>query len=170
MRVIGYVREAPGPDQGESVFVQSERIRKWVGRHRCQLVAVCQDTDTGDSEDNLEGYRALLGIIATGHVDTVVIPAMTTLSADLIGQEIMLWDLRGRGVNVISADEADLGALTVPTVDPARMLIRDVLSKLHDYRRRVELPAELAAADHPDREVLIELIVADEELPAAQAS
>lgn len=155
MRVIAYVREPPGFDRGETAFVQSERIRKWVAQHRCKLVAVCQDSQIGESTDTLEGYGALLGIIATGRVDTVVIPTLTTLSADLITQEIMLWDLRSRGVNVVSAEESDLEALAVPTHDPSRMLIRDVLEKRQDYRRSLDGVEAPSVGRPPDRKSVV---------------
>jgi DNA invertase Pin-like site-specific DNA recombinase len=167
MRVIGYVRDAPGPDSGDTVFVQSERIRRWVAHNRCQLVAVCQDALGGDTTGDRDGYRALLGIIAGGHIDTVLIPDLAVLSADLMVQEIMLHDLRVRGVNVISADEADLPALADPATDPSRLLIRDVLTKQQTYRNRFSNIADQVIEVDTDRDVLIELVpFAEEEAPA----
>jgi DNA invertase Pin-like site-specific DNA recombinase len=170
MRVIGYVRDAPGPDDGDTVFVQSERIRRWVAHNRCQLVAVCQDTLGGDAVGDRNGYRALLGIISAGHVDSVLIPDLTVLSADLMVQEIMLGDLRVRGVNVISADETDLPALADPATDPSRLLIRDVLTKQQAYRNRFSEAAEQVVDTDSDRDVLIELIPYAEEIAPARAS
>ncbi len=170
MRVIGYVRDAPGPDDGDTVFVQSERIRRWVAHNRCQLVAVCQDTLGGDAVGDRDGYRALLGIISAGHVDSVLIPDLTVLSADLMVQEIMLGDLRVRGVNVISADETDLPALADPATDPSRLLIRDVLTKQQAYRNRFSDVAEQVVDTDSDRDVLIELIPFTEEIASARAS
>lgn len=170
MRVIGYVRDAPGPDDGDTVFVQSERIRRWVAHNRCQLVAVCQDTLGGDSVGDRDGYRALLGIISAGHVDSVLIPDLTVLSADLMVQEIMLGDLRVRGVNVISADETDLPALADPATDPSRLLIRDLLTKQQAYRNRFSDVAEQVVDTDSDRDVLIELIPYTEEIAPARAS
>jgi DNA invertase Pin-like site-specific DNA recombinase len=170
MRVIGYVRDAPGPDSGDTVFVQSERIRRWVAHNRCQLVAVCQDTLGGDAADDRDGYRALLGIISAGHVDTVLIPDLAVLSADLMVQEIMLHDLRVRGVNVISADETDLPALANPATDPGRLLIRDVLTKQQAYRNRFSDVADQIMEMDADRDVLIELIPFGEEITPARAS
>ncbi len=94
MRVIGYVRDAPGPDDGDTVFVQSERIRRWVAHNRCQLVAVCQDTLGGDAVGDRDGYRALLGIISAGHVDPVLIP-------DLL--RIVILDLQIESLTVMDA-------------------------------------------------------------------
>lgn len=168
MRVIGYVRDAPGPDSGDTVFVQSERIRRWVAHNRCQLVAVCQDTLGGSAADDRDGYRALLGIISAGHVDTVLIPELAVLSADLMVQEIMLHDLRVRGVNVISADENDLPALADPATDPGRLLIRDVLTKQQAYRNRFsEVADEIIDTD---QDVMIELIPHAEDFASARAS
>ncbi len=168
MRVIGYVRDAPGPDSGDTVFVQSERIRRWVAHNRCQLVAVCQDTLSGSAADDRDGYRALLGIISAGHVDSVLIPDLAVLSADLMVQEIMLHDLRVRGVNVISADENDLPALADPATDPGRLLIRDVLTKQQAYRNRFsEVAGEIIDTD---QDVMIELIPYAEDLAPARAS
>jgi DNA invertase Pin-like site-specific DNA recombinase len=168
MRVIGYVRDAPGPDSGDTVFVQSERIRRWVAHNRCQLVAVCQDTLSGSAADDRDGYRALLGIISAGHVDTVLIPDLAVLSADLMVQEIMLHDLRVRGVNVISADENDLPALADPATDPGRLLIRDVLTKQQAYRNRFsEVADEIIDTD---QDVMIELIPYAGDFAPARAS
>jgi DNA invertase Pin-like site-specific DNA recombinase len=166
MRVIGYVRDAPGPDSGDSVFVQSEHIRRWVAHNRVQLVAVCQDTLGSDAADDRDGYRALLGIISAGHVDTVLIPELSVLSADVMVQEIMLQDLRVRGVSVVSTKEADLPALSDPATDPGRLLIRDVLSKQQAYRGRFSDVADVGVEADPDRDVLIELIPFTDEAPA----
>lgn len=170
MRVIAYVRDAPGPDHGDTVFFQSERIRRWVAHNRCQLVAVCQDTPRGEAADDRSGYRALLGIVAAGQVDTVVIPDLTILSADMMVQEIMLFDLRSRGVSVISTEDIDLPALSDPAVDPGRLLIRDVLTKQQAYRTQLSPVDDHVTEIDTDRDVLIELIPFREEIAPAQAS
>ena len=166
MRVIGYVRDAPGPDSGDTVFVQSEHIRRWIAHNRFQLVAVCQDTLGSDAADDRDGYRALLGIISAGHVDTVLISELSVLSADIMVQEIMLADLRMRGVSVVSTHEADLAALADPATDPGRLLIRDVLMKQQTYRGRFSDVADQVAGADSDRDVLIELIPFADEIPA----
>lgn len=170
MRVIGYVRDPPGPDSGDTVFVQSERIRRWVAHNRCQLVAVCQDALSGDAADGRDGYRALLGIISAGHVDAVLVPDLAVLSADMMVQEIMLHDLRLRGVTLISTDETELPALSEPAQDPGRLLIRDVLTKQQVYRARFSGVADEIVETETDRDVLIELIPFAEEMKPARAS
>ena len=130
------------------------------------MVAVCQDTLGSDAADDRDGYRALLGIISAGHVDTVLISELSVLSADIMVQEIMLQDLRVRGVSVISTNEADLPALSDPATDPGRLLIRDVLTKQQSYRGRFSDVADVTVETEPERDVLIELIPFSEELPA----
>jgi DNA invertase Pin-like site-specific DNA recombinase len=166
MRIVGYVRDALGPDSGDSVFVQSEHIRRWIANNRFQLVAVCQDTPGSDAAGDRDGYRALLGIISTGHVDTILIPELSVLSADIMVQEIMLQDLRERGVSVISTNESDLPALSDPATDPGRLLIRDVLTKQMSYRQRFADVADVGLDTDQEQDVLIELIPFDQELPA----
>ncbi len=166
MRVAGYVREPISPDTERTAFMQAERIRMWVARNGYHMVAVCQDLGSAIDPLDREGYRALLGILDAGNVDTVVVPSLSVLSSDKIRQEVMLWDLRSRGVRVASADEADMEDLADPTADPARAIIRDILVRRHQYDRRfgprsgsplIPLPTRSEGPDD-GADVLIELI------------
>lgn len=123
------------------MFAQSERIRRWIARNGHQLVAVCQDTAA--TRRNLDGFRALLGIAARGQADLVVIPGLPVLSPDKVVQEMMLMRLRSHGLAVASTEEADQEELSEPTADPARMLIRDILHRIDDYRPLLEADLEI---------------------------
>lgn len=163
MRVVGYVREAPGPQEGETAFTQSERIRRWIADSGHQLVAVCQDVRHAGHALGREGYRALVGILSAGQVDAVVVASLEALAADKIVQEIMIYDLRSRGVSVLSARETDFAALEDPPSDPARILVRDVLARIEEHavlfaRTR---PAMLPVDDGPT-DVVVELIAPQE--------
>lgn len=165
MRVVGYVRDAPGHAEVEPAFAQSERIRTWVHESGHQLVGVCQDVRTPGRDLGRDGFRALLGIVDTGEVEAVVLPDLTTLSADKVAQEIMLWDLQSRGVAVLSTTPADLPLLTNPPAEQIRIIVRDVLAK-------VAIHEELLGGDGPpatvvdlsdgteaaDSDVIVELI------------
>lgn len=133
MRVVGYVRETTGSEGTDSSYAQSERIRRWAGRGNHALVAVCQDLPHPGHAMTRDGYRALLGIVEAGEVDVVVVPGISTLSDDKVLQEIMLWDLRSRGVTVLGTEDEDLAELAHPPHDPARVLIRDVLARSAEY-------------------------------------
>lgn len=155
MRVVGYVREMPGPETGDTAFMQSERIRRWVARNGYQLVSICQDARS--SESDRDGFGALLGILAAGQADIVLVPTLEAFSADKVAQEVVLFELRARSVAVASTEEEDLDALAQPTVDPARLFIRDTLAKSFDftqaYQRTLSAPAEVAEPD-----VIIEFV------------
>ncbi len=159
MRVVGYVREAQGPHEGVTAYGQSEAIRRWVVETGHQLVAVCQDTRHSGYALGREGYRALLGIIGAGQVDAVVLASLDALAADKIVQEVMLWDVRSRGVTVMSATEEDLDELRDPPADRTRLLIRDVLARVAEYQAAapVERPP-MIVVDDDATDVVVELL------------
>jgi len=171
MRVVGYVREAPGPQEAESAFVQSERIRRWVteSSHH-QLVAVCQDILQSGYALGREGYRALIGIITAGQVDAVVVSSLDSLSGDKIVQEIMIWDLRSRGISMLSTRQEDLPELADPPGDRARLLIRDILVRIgeHVALTSQEWGPTVLPVDSAPPDVVVELIAPDE--PRAELS
>jgi hypothetical protein len=75
----------------------------------------------------------MIGVIATGEAEAVLVPSLDALSPDKVTQEIMLWDLRARNIAVLSAAETDLELLSDPPPDSLRILIRDVLAKVVDH-------------------------------------
>ncbi len=165
MRVVGYVRESPGSDSADTVFMQAERVRLWVARNGYDLISICQD---GSISADRDGFGAVMGIINSGQADIVVVPTLEALSPDKVTQEVMLFELRGTGISVASTEESDLLALSVPPIDPARLFIRDVLEKaqlLHHIE--IARPAEISIADEepasPD--VIIEFV---ESLPTTE--
>jgi hypothetical protein len=84
-----------------------------------------------------------MGIAARGQADLVVIPGLAALSPDKVVQELMLMRLRSHGLAVASTEEADHEELSEPTADPARMLIRDILHRIDDYRPLLEVDVEI---------------------------
>ncbi len=146
MRIVGYVREASDPEEGPTAFAQHEEIRRYATRHGHALIAVCQDARTPGHPLGRTGYRSLLGVLATGEAEAVIVAALEALSGDMIVQEILLWDLRARGVSVLSAsadDQAVLGA----GPDPTRMLIRDVLSRVSEHAEELRRPVASTPGD-----------------------
>jgi len=171
VRVAGYLRESADPDSGRSAYAQQEEIRRHVADHGDQLIAVCQDLRVPGEALGRDGYLGLLGIIASQAVDAVVIPGVAALSSDQIVQEIMLWDLRSRGVRVISTDAADLPLLDRESEPgPARMLIRDILERVGEHARGIGSHRVAPPAILPDGDILVHIIHTDraeESQPAA---
>jgi DNA invertase Pin-like site-specific DNA recombinase len=171
VRVVGYVRESADPSAGDSAFSQQEAIRRHALEHGYAIVAVCLDARVPGEALGRDGYLGLLGVIASGATDAVVVPSLSVLSSDQIVQEIMLWDLRSRGVRVLSADPTDMTLLDAEEgPGPSRMLIRDVLQRVGEHARsigahRIDPPGILA-----DGDVMIHIIEADAAEAAASTS
>ncbi len=167
MRIVGYVREIPGHQQADTAFAQSERIRRWVRDTGNELIAVCQDT-TATAFDDRPGYRALVEVVRSGGVDAVLIGTIEALAGDKVVQEIMLVDLRAAGVTVISTEESDHALLDVTADDHTRMVVRDVVAKVAEYRHAYGLEGDDIATVAPntprkpdngdDGSVVVELI------------
>lgn len=164
MRVAGYIRQIPGNEQADTAFAQSERIRRWVRDTGNELVATCQDDGFAAATSDRSGYRALLDIIRSSSADAVVIANLEALSSDKMLQEVMLADLRASGVTVIATDDADIETLRDATDDPARVVVRDVVAKVTEYREAFGLAGDVGtatAASSPARDatdVVVELI------------
>jgi DNA invertase Pin-like site-specific DNA recombinase len=160
MRVVGYVRELFGPEDTDPAFVQGEAIRAWVRKTGHNLISVCQDVRQEGHGLGRDGFQALLGIVAGNGADGVVVPSLSALSPDLMTQEIMIWDLRRRGIAVMSIDEADHQMLLTPTRE--RLLIRDVLARLEEYYEWARPADEEEDEERTGDEVVVELIPASD--------
>jgi DNA invertase Pin-like site-specific DNA recombinase len=134
VRVVGYVRDAVDPHEGEPSFSQSEKIRRWTTDNGHQLVSVCQDLRTPGRELGRDGLRALIGIAAAGQVDAVVVSSLSAFSPDKVTQEVMIDDLRARNVAVMTVDEHEQDLLEDPCPDQIRLLLRDVLAKARRHK------------------------------------
>ncbi len=143
MKIAGYVRQTPGRTDPDTAFAQSERIRRWVLDTANELIAVCQDHHASSAPTDRPGFKALLDIARSHGADAVVVANLSALSPDKMTQEIMIQDLRSAGATVIATDEDDLNALQEGSDDHARMLVRDVLSRVEEYRLAFGLSGEV---------------------------
>ena len=148
MKIAGYVRQTPGRTDSDSAFAQSERIRRWVLDSANELIAVCQDHHSSSSPSDRPGFKALLDIARSQGVDAVVIANLSSLSPDKMTQEIMIQDLRAAGVTVIATEQKDIVALGLAEQDHARMLVRDVLSRIEEYRSAFGLSGDVQPSVH----------------------
>lgn len=146
MRIAGYVRESADPSADRPAFAQQEELRRYAVEHGHDLVAICRDAREPGHALGRDGYRSLLGVIASGSVDTVLVPGLETFADDEIVQEIMLWDLRSRQVRVLSTRPADEPILDGGDPGASRMVIRHVLARVAEYGRlAAAVPVEVAA-------------------------
>ena len=166
MRVVGYVRDAVDPQEGEPAFSQSEKIRRWATDNGHQLVSVCQDLRTPGREFGRDGYRAVIGVVAAGQVEAVVVAGLQTLSPDKIAQEVMIDDLRTRGVAVLTTEPDELELLEDPCPDQIRLLVRDVLEKARRHQAMIGTITEntddqLVVEVDESSDVIVELVSPD---------
>lgn len=155
MRVAGYVRELAAG--GGSLFAQAERVRRWTSEQGYRLIAMCQDVRDPNGEPRGEGFRALMEVVSAHHADAVVVPSLDTLSPDLLVQEVILHDLRSRDVRVISTLEDEAQFLADARLDPARLLIRDILDRKDEYDESQLAPEPEPPAD----DVVIEFVASE---------
>jgi hypothetical protein len=158
VRLVGYIRERAAPADADSAYAQSDRIRRLATDGGHTLVAVCQDVPRPGVEQSRDGYLALLGVVEAGEVDGVVVSSLTALSPDKISQEIAIWDLRRRGVTVLSADPEDVDALSKPSADRSRLMVQEVLARVDGYRDQLGRQAPPVAVEPLAPEVVIELL------------
>lgn len=148
MKIAGYVRQTPGRTDPDTAFAQSERIRRWVADTSNELIAICQDHHAASAPADRPGFKALLDIARSQGADAVVVASLSALSPDKMTQEIMIQDLRRAGTTVIATDEADTAALQGGESDHARMLVRDVLARIAEYREAFGLSGEVEPSVH----------------------
>jgi DNA invertase Pin-like site-specific DNA recombinase len=162
MRVVAYIRESTDPAEDRPAFAQQEEIRRYAGGNGLDVVAICQDVPRPGLPLGREGYRSLLGIIASGNVEAVLLPGLATLSADVVLQEVMLRDLQRRGAPVISTEATDADLLSPSPADATRRFVRDVLARVDEYRASLGPPAPPvgAASAVGDDGVVVQLVPA----------
>lgn len=162
MRVVGYVRESADPERFRPAFAQNEELRRHAAERSHLIVAVCQDLRRAGQQTGRDGYLSLLGVVAAGSVDAVLLPGLETLSADETVQEIAVWDLRRRGVQVLSTRPDEQHLLEGEGAPSAgRDAVRQVLQRLAEPA----LPIARAPSDAevaPDGDVLVHIIAADD--------
>lgn len=157
MRVVGYVREASSLAEGETAFAQSERIRRWTSDSGHHLVATCQDGRDPTQPLGRDGFRALLDIARSGNADALVISELSVLSSDKVTQEVMLDYLRGLGLTIVSTSETDHDELLELPDDHTRLVVRDVIAKVDEFRK--EFPERAADLSVPtDADVIVQLM------------
>jgi DNA invertase Pin-like site-specific DNA recombinase len=157
VRVVGYVREASSLTEGETAFAQSERIRRWTADSGHHLVATCQDGRDPTHPLGRDGFRALLDIARSGNADALVISELAVLSSDKVTQEIMLSHLRELGLTIVSTSEPDHDDLLDVPDDHTRLVVRDVIAKVDEFRR--EFPETTGESlDPTDADVIVQLM------------
>jgi DNA invertase Pin-like site-specific DNA recombinase len=164
------VRQTPGLSDPDPAFAQSERVRRWVRDTGNELIAVCQDHHASVANTDRPGFKALLDIVRSGNADAVLVANLGALSPDKVTQEIMISDIRRAGATLIATDEDDLEVLRSGADDHTRMVVRDIVERVSEYREAFGLSGsdepvvEASTVDavepspHGSTDVVVELI------------
>jgi DNA invertase Pin-like site-specific DNA recombinase len=131
IEAFGYLRvSGRGQLHGDGFPRQRDAIERHAAANGIRIVkwfeerAVCGATEWESRPAWLEMVQNLNG------VRTIVIERLDRLARDLMVQEHILRDLKGRAVTLVSAAEPDLG-----DSDAARVLFRQLLGAIAQYDR-----------------------------------
>lgn len=148
MKIAGYIRQTPGRTDPDTAFAQGERIRRWVLDTANELIAVCQDHHAASAPMDRPGFKALLDIARSHGADAVLVANLGALSPDKMTQEVMIEDIRAAGTTVIATEPEDIEALESSAHDHTRMVVRDVLARVEEYRDAFGLSMEVEPSVH----------------------
>jgi len=146
IKAVSYLRvSGAGQIDGDGFTRQRASIAKRAKSLGMVIVDEYEDAGvSGTNEmDDRPGLSALLDRIDSNGVRVVLVENASRLARDLMVQEIILQELRKRGVQVIEADGGN--DLTVGSNDPTATLIRQVLGAVSQFEKSV-LVLKLRAA------------------------
>jgi len=151
-KALAYLRVSGlGQVEGDGFDRQRERITTWAKANRHVVVEEFRDEGvSGTTElEGRAGLAALLDRIDSNGIRVVVVENATRLARDLMVAEIILSQLRDRGVTVWSADG---NVNLTENDDPTATLIRQVLGAVAEFDRKVTVLKLRAARDRKSRE------------------
>ncbi len=157
-QAVSYLRvSGRGQIKGDGFPRQRDAIRRYAAVHDIEIVGeyrdegVCGEKDLGSRP----GLGALLDRIESNGVRLVLIERPDRLARDLMIGEIILADLRKRGVRVLSADGGIDTQQEQNPNDPdaaTRTLIRQILGAVAEYDKRITIWKLKAARDRQRRQ------------------
>lgn len=152
-KALAYLRVSGlGQVDGDGFDRQRDRINAWAKANRHSVVEEFTDGGVSGSNEleNRPGLATLLDRIESNGVRVVVVENATRLARDLMVAEVILSQLRDRGVTVWSAD----GSVNLTeNDDPTATLIRQVLGAVAEFDRKVTVLKLRAARDRKSREL-----------------
>ncbi len=143
MKVFTYVRvSSKGQAEGDGPERQRLASATFCEHHNLVNISSFYDAFTGTSEDR-PGFNDLLQAIdhnlanAEGdqRVGAVVVERMDRLARDLMASEILLRELRNRGIKLFAVDQGTLDDMASDDIDPTRILIRQIMGALAQWEK-----------------------------------
>lgn len=145
---VSYLRvSGKGQVSGDGFPRQRAAIAQFAKQHRISMLEEFTDEDVSGTKE-LEartGLAALLDRLESNDVDAVLIENASRIARDLLISEVIIGQLRDRGVRVVAADSGQ--DLTADGDDPTRTLIRQVLGAVAEFEKTVLVSRLRAARD-----------------------
>jgi len=133
-----------GQKSGDGFPRQQEAIERYAAQNGHEIADLFFDSVTGTSDfDEREGFSMMISYLERSKVELVLVERPDRLARDLMVSEILLADLRKRGVQVIAAESGM--DLSVFDNDPSRTLIRQIFGAIAQWEKSC-LVAKLRAA------------------------
>lgn len=85
-------------------------------------------------------------------VDCVIVERMDRLARDLMASELLLRELRNRGVKLFSTDQGQLMDMASNDVDPTRILIRQFMAALAQWEKSTLVKKLRVARERAEKE------------------
>lgn len=139
MNIVAYLRvSGRGQVDGDGFPRQVEAIKAFCKAHGVYQIAAYTEQMSGtvDGLDRPEFAKIIQWIDNNpGHINAVAVERMDRIARDLLVQELLLTELRKRGVKVFAADQGALIDMASNDGDPTRVLIRQILGALAQWEK-----------------------------------
>jgi len=146
MNVIGYIRvSGAGQVDKDGPVRQAEKIQSFCTEHNMVQGFAVQDLAVTGKMDGLDrpGFAGFLAAFddkstIASHVEAVVVERNDRWARDLIVSELMLNELRSRGLKLFFCDQGLVDQVD-DAGDPTKTLIRQILSALAEWDRAMQV-------------------------------
>lgn len=138
MKIVGYIRvSSKGQMEGDGPARQSEAIKKFCSAHNLELQTTFTEQGVSGTVEGMEreAFSNMVVFAANFGTQAVVVERLDRLARDLMVSEILLKELRTRGIKVFAADQGALIDMANNEGDPTRKLIRQIIGALAEWEK-----------------------------------
>lgn len=165
MNVVSYIRVSSKSQlDGDGPERQRDVVSKFCSAHKLSLRWEAFERGVSGTTEALdrEAFSGMIELIdqrksSPDSITAVVVERMDRLARDLIVSEMLLRELRKRGIKVFAADQDALIDMASDEGDPTRKLIRQIMGALAEWEKsqlvlklRVAKQRAKAAGKHVD--------------------
>lgn len=143
MNVVGYIRvSSKGQIDGDGPTRQHVAIHDFCKTHGLVRAQTFEELGVSGTVEasNREAFSDMVVYIDSlkgtkAQVDAVVVERLDRLARDLMVSEVLLKELRTRGIKVFATDQGALMDMANDDGDPTRKLIRQIIGALAEWEK-----------------------------------